>query len=229
MARKDIQSHCQAVQIQKSSQLLDLAHITTFLRKTEKEMVPALLTLEKDPSTENLEWFYGLLGDFIVCTTGHGKGVLSNLKVEEVTSAPSDSSQRQIIGVRDHKTRKCFGHALIPLTRPEYMWLERFIYHGHSYSCSDSELFFSNRNSGPFQDILKALQKCWVEFGLPGMPTFALIRSSISTCLRWSLDHAKCDNVRRMMCHLNATTKKFYEANFDFSKAFQTRQDTAYF
>ncbi len=58
------------------------------------------VTLEKKPTKENLEWLYGLLVGFILCTTGHRKGAVTNMTVEEVTSAQFDSSERRIIRVR---------------------------------------------------------------------------------------------------------------------------------
>ena len=86
--------------------------------------------------------------------------------------------------VKDHETKESFGHALIPLTKREYMWFYRLMYNLHNHQTSDSELVFSNTNGGPYHEILTAFQNCWESFGLPGRPTFSLLRSSISTCVR---------------------------------------------
>lgn len=87
--------------------------------------------------------------------------------------------------VKQHKTKEAFGLAQIPLTKNEYMWLNRFVYHRHKFPCGDSNIFFSNSNGGTCHDLLEAFQKCWKNFGLPEKPTFSLIRSSISTCVRF--------------------------------------------
>lgn len=88
---------------------------------------------------------------------------------------------RQFLQVKQYKTKEAFGHAQIPLTKMEYMWLYRFIHHRHKFPCGDSEIFFSNSNKGPYHHILQAFQSCWKVLGLPGTPNVSLILSSIST------------------------------------------------
>lgn len=85
--------------------------------------------------------------------------------------------------VEQHRTEDTFGRALIPLYKEEYRWLNRFIYHRHSFPCGDAELFFSNNNGGLCGNLLESFQASWKRFGLPGTPTFTLIRTSISTCV----------------------------------------------
>lgn len=59
------------------------------------------VTLEATPGKTSLEDFYGLLAGFIVCVTGHRRGVLADMRVEDVISADCDASGRRIIGVRE--------------------------------------------------------------------------------------------------------------------------------
>nr|XP_046231486.1 uncharacterized protein LOC124051823 isoform X2 [Scatophagus argus] len=146
--RKDLQTHRQAVRIRKSSLLVNPTHITNFLRKAQKAIPETLSSLTQKPNKDKLDRFYGLLAGFIVCTTGHRKGVVANMTVEEVTSAQCDASQQRIIGVKQHKTRDTFGHAQVPLTKTEYMWFNKFIYHRHKFPCDDSDILFSNSNWG---------------------------------------------------------------------------------
>nr|XP_046231483.1 uncharacterized protein LOC124051823 isoform X1 [Scatophagus argus]XP_046231484.1 uncharacterized protein LOC124051823 isoform X1 [Scatophagus argus] len=176
--RKDLQTHRQAVRIRKSSLLVNPTHITNFLRKAQKAIPETLCkycgsdfeqvqveteqcvtflttvslcftaSLTQKPNKDKLDRFYGLLAGFIVCTTGHRKGVVANMTVEEVTSAQCDASQQRIIGVKQHKTRDTFGHAQVPLTKTEYMWFNKFIYHRHKFPCDDSDILFSNSNWG---------------------------------------------------------------------------------
>lgn len=58
------------------------------------------VTLEATPGKAGLEEFYGLLAGFIVCMTGHRRGVLADMRVKDVASADCDASGRRIIGVR---------------------------------------------------------------------------------------------------------------------------------
>ena len=109
----------------------------------------------------------------------------------------------------------------------EYMWFYRLIYNRHNYPCGKSHLVFSNSNGGSHKDILITFQNCWESFGLPGRPTFSLIRSSISISVGRSLEGRKKGNIRRLMCHSTATAEKFYEADLGFSEAFETCKDTA--
>nr|XP_046233995.1 uncharacterized protein LOC124053075 [Scatophagus argus] len=222
IARQELQTHRQAVRLKKSSILVNPANITAFINKANKGIPLALSTLEREKSREALEHVYGLLSGFIACITGHRKGVITNLKVEEFAQAEEDELGRRIIRVKDHKTKESFGHALIPLMKIEYMWFYRLMYNRHKYPCGKSDLVFSNSNGGPFNDILTSFQDCWESFGLPGRSTFSLIRSSISTCVGRSVEESKRGNIRRLMCHSTATAEKFYEADLGFSEAFQT-------
>lgn len=60
----------------------------------------SIVELEKHPTTENLDWFYGLLAGFVICTTGHRRGVISNMTVDEVGTAEADGDGRRIIRVK---------------------------------------------------------------------------------------------------------------------------------
>lgn len=86
--------------------------------------------------------------------------------------------------VSQHKTKETFGQALIPLKKDEYRWFSHFIRCRRKLPCGDSETFFANSNGGPFTKLLESFQASWKRFGLPGTPTFTLVRSSISTCVR---------------------------------------------
>lgn len=57
-------------------------------------------TLEEKRSRDALEHVYGLLSGYIVCVTGHRKGVLTNLTVEEFATAEEGELERRIIRVR---------------------------------------------------------------------------------------------------------------------------------
>lgn len=86
--------------------------------------------------------------------------------------------------VSQHRTKETFGRALIPLNKDEYPWFCHFIPCRHNLPCCDSKTFFANSNDGPFTNLLKSFQASWKCFGLPGMPMFTPVRSSISTCVR---------------------------------------------
>lgn len=57
-------------------------------------------TLEREKSRAALERLYGLLSGYIVCITGHRKGVITNVTVEEFAQAEEDELGRRIIRVR---------------------------------------------------------------------------------------------------------------------------------
>lgn len=86
--------------------------------------------------------------------------------------------------VSQHRTKETFGRALIPLNKDEYPWFCHFIPCRHNLPCCDSKTFFANSNDSPFTNLLKSFQASWKCFGLPGMPMFTPVRSSISTCVR---------------------------------------------
>ena len=56
--------------------------------------------LEREKSRAALERLYGLLSGYIVCITGHRKGVITNVTVEEFAQAEEDELGRRIIRVR---------------------------------------------------------------------------------------------------------------------------------
>lgn len=56
-------------------------------------------TLERNPTVQNLEEFYGLLSGYIICSTGHRRGVVTNMTVMEVLTAESASDGRRLIRV----------------------------------------------------------------------------------------------------------------------------------
>ncbi|XP_053093308.1 uncharacterized protein DDB_G0284459-like isoform X2 [Pangasianodon hypophthalmus] len=210
--------HKQAVKAKKSKNILDAVHIQTFLEKARRAIPNALVTLEQNPLPQNLYHLFGLLSGFIICLTGHRRGVLLGMEAEEVHAAPKDKNGRRVIMVAKHKTSSKYGHALVPLEKEEYVWFARFLYHRHKYPMGESKLFFANTNGGPFSRLAGTFQECWKEFGLPGKPTFGLIRTSISTYK---------EQVRRLMCHSTAVAEVFYEANQNLTDAFKSRRATA--
>ncbi|XP_051237179.1 uncharacterized protein LOC127352652 [Dicentrarchus labrax] len=226
-SRRDFLAHRQDVRIRKSKMLVNATHIAKFIKKASEEIPAALVTLERNPTVQNLEMFYGLLSGYIICTTGHRRGVVTNMTVREVLTAESASDGRRIIRVKEHKTKEVFGYALVPLNNHEYMWFYRFVYHRRKYPCGNTELVFANTNGGSFRDALVCFQKAWQKFDLPGKPTFMLIRSSISTLIGSSLGTQEKTQVHRMMCHSDSTAEKFYEADLTLDQAFKCRSDTA--
>ncbi|XP_039468144.1 uncharacterized protein LOC120440226 [Oreochromis aureus] len=226
-SRRELQTHRQDIRIKKSQMLVDPAHITDFIKKATTHIPEALVELEKNPTTENLDWFYGLLAGFVICTTGHRRGVISNMTVEEVGTAEADGDGRRIIRVKEHKTKETFGHALVPLTKDEYIWFHRFVYHRHRYPGGSSQLIFANTNGGPYSKMLTSFQDAWRKFGIPGKPTFSMIRSSISTFSGRSLGTQSKVQVHRMMCYSDATAARFYEADLNFDEAFKCRNNAA--
>ena len=102
----------------KSSSLVNPANITTFLTPANKEILRALRNLERERERERekqskqaFQHVYGLLSGFIVCTTGHRKGVISNLLVEFI-QAEEDKTEQRFIWVKEHKTKRAVAKVL---------------------------------------------------------------------------------------------------------------------
>ncbi|XP_042244668.1 uncharacterized protein LOC121881094 [Thunnus maccoyii] len=104
---------------------------------------PAFVTLEACPTERKLEKLYGYLSGYLLCLTGHRRGVLENMKAEEVAK---------------HKNSDTFWHAHIVLKKQEHVWLERFLHHRHQLKGGDSDLVFFNTNGGVHQKLLEAFQ-----------------------------------------------------------------------
>ncbi|KAJ8371750.1 hypothetical protein AAFF_G00302570 [Aldrovandia affinis] len=225
-ANKSVVAHRQHVRAEKSSKIVDAKHVTAFLQKSAEALPAALATHEANPTHENLCKLYGLLSGYAVCLTGHRRGVLENMKAEEVLNAQQGRNGERLIKVIKHKTASVFGHAHLALSKEEYLWFARFLEHRQQLAGGNSELVFFNTNGGIFKRLLEVFQEQWAAFRLPGCPTFSLIRSSISTFAGRSLGEKDQLKVRRLMAHSQVIAEAFYEAEDDIREAWEARQLT---
>ncbi|KAJ8358489.1 hypothetical protein AAFF_G00435770 [Aldrovandia affinis] len=225
-ANKSVVAHRQHVRADKSSKIVDAKDVTAFLQKSAEALPAALATHVANPTHDNLCAFYGLLSGYAVCLTGHRRGVLENMRAEEVLNAQQGRNGERLIKVVKHKTASVFGHAHLALSKEEYLWFATFLEHRQQVPGSDSELVFFNTNGGIFKRLLEVFQEQWAAFRLPGCPTFSLIRSSISTFAGRSLGEKDQLKVRRLMAHSQGIAEAFYEAEDDIREAWEARQLT---
>ncbi|KAJ8371748.1 hypothetical protein AAFF_G00302550 [Aldrovandia affinis] len=217
---------CEELHLFGLSKIVDAKHVTAFLQKSAEALPAALATHEANPTHENLCKLYGLLSGYAVCLTGHRRGVLENMKAEEVLNAQQGRNGERLIKVIKHKTASVFGHAHLALSKEEYLWFARFLEHRQQLAGGNSELVFFNTNGGIFKRLLEVFQEQWAAFRLPGCPTFSLIRSSISTFAGRSLGEKDQLKVRRLMAHSQVIAEAFYEAEDDIREAWEARQLT---
>lgn len=83
-----------------AAQVVDAVHLESFRRKAAAQIPAALDDLSEEPSNLRRECVYGLLAGYVVCSTGHRKGVLQNMMLSEVTGAPTESGRQYVIKVR---------------------------------------------------------------------------------------------------------------------------------
>ncbi|KAM7406703.1 hypothetical protein PAMP_001060 [Pampus punctatissimus] len=77
-----------------------------FIEEAPKHIDAALDDLAKEPhNIRKLRRFFGLLGGFLIATTGHRKGVITNMTVKEVKTA-----EKTTRGYRVIRTKRHLGH-----------------------------------------------------------------------------------------------------------------------
>ncbi|KAJ8351003.1 hypothetical protein AAFF_G00165880 [Aldrovandia affinis] len=111
------------------TKIVDAKDVTAFLQKSAEALPAALATHVANPTHDNLCAFYGLLSGYAVCLTGHRRGVLENMRAEEVLNAQQGRNGERLIKVVKHKTASVFGHAHLALSKEEYLWFATFLEH----------------------------------------------------------------------------------------------------
>ncbi|KAM7390925.1 hypothetical protein PAMA_008906 [Pampus argenteus] len=76
-----------------------------FIEEAPKHIDAALDDLAKEPhNIRKLRLFFGLLGGFLIATTGHRKGIIINMTVKEVKTAEKTTRGCRVIRVMDDPT-----------------------------------------------------------------------------------------------------------------------------
>ncbi|KAL7384859.1 hypothetical protein ABVT39_010294 [Epinephelus coioides] len=170
--------------------------------------------LEKHPEDRAcLKEFFGLLGGYIIATTGHRKGVVINMTTKEVKAAEKTKQGARIIRVGQHKSQRYFGEAAVPLKPSEYSWLQRYnLLRNRIEGGKEASTFFHTTSGGILLKLSEYFKEAWEGMGLGTAPTFNMLRSSVATYAKRQLGHKTYQKVATFMCHDANTAKRFYQA-----------------
>ncbi|KAL7398601.1 hypothetical protein ABVT39_012021, partial [Epinephelus coioides] len=181
--------------------------------------------LEKHPEDRAcLKEFFGLLGGYIIATTGHRKGVVINMTTKEVKAAEKTKQGARIIRVGQHKTQRYFGEAAVPLKPSEYSWLQRYnLLRNRIEGGKEASTFFHTTSGGILLKLSEYFKEAWEGMGLGTAPTFNMLRSSVATYAKRQLGHKTYQKVATFMCHDANTAKRFYQAEDPADVTLQSR------
>ncbi|KAG7506554.1 hypothetical protein JOB18_008867 [Solea senegalensis] len=181
--------------------------------------------LEKHPEDRAcLKEFFGLLGGYIIATTGHRKGVVINMTTKEVKAAEKTKQGAHIIRVGQHKTQRYFGEAAVPLKQSEYSWLRRYnLLRNKIEGGKEASTFFHTTSGGVLLKLSEYFKEAWQGMGLGTAPTFNMLRSSVATYAKRQLGHKTYQKVATFMCHDANTAKRFYQAEDPAEVTLQSR------
>ncbi|KAM7365210.1 hypothetical protein PAMP_016156 [Pampus punctatissimus] len=196
-----------------------------FIEEAPKHIDAALDDLAKEPhNIRKLRRFFGLLGGFLIATTGHRKGLITNMTVKEVKTAEKTTRGYRVIRIQEHKTQRYFGQAAIPLKPEEYAWFRRYNrLRGQIKGGSEASTFFHTTVGGPLLKLPEYFKDVWEGLNLGPGPTFNMLRSSVATFTKRHLGHEKYERVATFMCHDPQTAKRFYQADDPTEDTVQSR------
>lgn len=114
-----------------------LRKLQSFLKIPDNKMQ----NLKESSDSSGLDHLFGLLGGLLVGTSGHRPGVILNLTTEEFENC-KEGQDGFAIFVKNHKTCKTFGHAIVPVTKKEYKCMSEFQKLRNKFEGSHSAHFF---------------------------------------------------------------------------------------
>ncbi|KAL7385251.1 hypothetical protein ABVT39_018329 [Epinephelus coioides] len=172
------------------------------------------IDLEKHPEDRAcLKEFFGLLGGYIIATTGHRKGVVINMTTKEVKAAEKTKQGARNIRVGQHKSQRYFGEAAVPLKPSESSWLQRYnLLRNRIEGGKEAPTSFHTTSGGILLKLSEYFKEAWEGMGLGTAPTFNMLRSSVATYAKRQLGHKTYQKVATFMCHDANTAKRFYQA-----------------
>ncbi|XP_071329108.1 uncharacterized protein DDB_G0284459-like [Trachinotus anak] len=222
---REVVGHQLSVRRSKSERLVRAQKHACFIDEAPKKITAVLVDLEKHPEDRaHLKEFFGLLGGYIIATTGHRKGVVINMTTKEVKAAEKTKQGARIIRVGQHKTQRYFGEAAVPLNPSEYSWLRRY----NRLRCrieggEKASTFFHTTSGGVLLKLSEYFKEAWEGMGLGTAPTFNMLRSSVATYAKRQLGHKTYQKVATFMCHDANTAKRFYQAEDPAEVTLQSR------
>ncbi|XP_037544560.1 uncharacterized protein LOC119421255 [Nematolebias whitei] len=219
--RKDVVLHQITVKDAKVSRIIS-AQTLTKCRDLARSRIPQLLDMmEDDKSPELRHRFYGYFSALIASVYGHRIGVLIGMAVSEVEAAKARHQSESlgfVVNVREHKTNGAFGMAQIYLNHEEFSWAERWLNMRAALSLPEGRFLHTTSNS-PGKILLKYLRVVWEEMGLPGLPSFTDIRTSVATHVKNFHSAEVRRRLANFMCHDTSTADRFYAMHLTAEQA----------
>ncbi|KAG7463411.1 hypothetical protein MATL_G00176270 [Megalops atlanticus] len=167
----------------------------------------------------------GFLLGYIYMVTGHRRGVLTNMTVQDFGRCQSSPTGGYLVPVASHKTSAKFGRASLPLRKEELSWFLAFSAHRSRLPgyAEKPRTFFFNSSGRPLSHVGEYICRAWKSLHLPGNPTVTLIRSSVATLVS-DRPEPERQRVAQAMCHDLATAERFYMADLNPAKSHESRK-----
>ncbi|XP_060761032.1 uncharacterized protein LOC132870983 isoform X3 [Neoarius graeffei] len=210
--RGSVTSHVVSVRRNKSENVLPLAVHRNFIKKANKllpQFFKKAVTTKKRPQIQR---FLALLAGLIISETGHRITVLKNMRGTDVLEA-REAGQCHVIYVKEHKTRRTFGDARVPVHANVYRMMKTWMKRREDLQGWEGP-FFSSSAGGRAPLLLEDFKRTWLDLGFPAPPpTFNALRSSLATHAVKTAGEREAAQIAQLMCHDLETSKKFYKAH----------------
>ncbi|XP_016373395.1 uncharacterized protein LOC107712588 [Sinocyclocheilus rhinocerous] len=222
--RRSVAVHQVAVKQAKEGRLISKVTLRA-CREAAKKRIPEILNKFSTPLKKDQWSFYGHLTAYWASIYGHRGGVFQNLTIKEVEdSRKTVTEDKFVINISAHKTNQAFGPAQLALDQEEYGWLQQFLsLRSTLVGGKNAHYFFFTSKLSSCKNLNQYFQEAWRSMGLPGMPTFTDLRTSIATHAKNTHCPENRHKVAQFMCHDTSTADRFYALNLDAKQAAEHR------
>ncbi|KAG7473187.1 hypothetical protein MATL_G00093020 [Megalops atlanticus] len=210
----------------KTVNLIPSQALLEFYTRASSLLPGALNDLQADPGCpQNLRVCVGLLVGIMAVSTGHRKGVFSNMTPKDVRDARRHGNTA-IISVSSHKTAAAFGKAKLPLSIQDWNALKGFLEISKSLPGSERrpKTVFFDQAGKEMTRIGLHFTAVWTHLQLPGEPTLTDVRTAISTYTDKALNPKDRERIASAMCRDVQTAKRFYVPEATAEEAAANRQ-----
>ncbi|XP_024153971.1 uncharacterized protein LOC112162389 [Oryzias melastigma] len=177
----EVTTHQVVVCPSKSENLIESEVVDTFIKKAPRLIERALDLIEENPRQKGrVSEFFGLLGGYLVATTGLRTGVILNLSVAEMKNAKVTKDGGRIILISEQNTWRYYGWVPpLPLAPEEYAWVERYLrVRDRVKGGSKAPTFFHTSTGQPLFKLRELFKQAWEKMGLGAGPSFKMLRSA---------------------------------------------------
>ncbi|XP_034031585.1 uncharacterized protein LOC117515217 isoform X2 [Thalassophryne amazonica] len=174
-------THVVSVRRRKSEKVLPMQVHRDFIQKAKTQLPKFFKRALFVKTPQAIQRFLALLAGKIVGETGHRVTVIKNMRSSDMLEAKKNG-QCYVIYVKEHKTRRTFGDARVPVDGATYDILKGWLDRRDKMRGWTSEYVFSGRSGGRAPLLLSDFKRIWLDLGLPApSPTFNALRSSMAT------------------------------------------------